>query len=46
MNFTRMLRNIIPFAAAALLAGQNAIAAETTVASLDNPDGTTTVIRP
>ena len=43
MNFTRMLRNFIPFAAAALLAGQNAIAAETTVASLDNPNGTTTV---
>lgn len=43
MNFTRTLRNIIPFAAAALLAGQNATATDTTVASLDNPNGTTTV---
>ena len=43
MNFTKNLRNIIPIAAAALLAGQNATATETTVASLDNPNGTTTV---
>ena len=43
MNFTRTLRDIIPFAAAALLAGQNATATETTVTSLDNPNGTTTV---